>query len=294
VRNPLVAWLGVLFLGSTAAFAGTAPDPPARAHRIPARVLGACFLVVPVSVNGTGPYPFVLDTASSVSIVDERLARALDLPVLGPAVQETPTTARPAEVVQATLTLGQVQRTGGVLRGPLQAVKEVDAGIRGLLGQDVLQLANWWVDYRGARLVADPEGTLAVADLGERLPLIGPRGRPAIEVTLPSRRRLTMVLDSGASSAVLFRDLPDAIAQPASARLATTGEAALVPVSALGPLRAGRAVIPRLSAAVVASAASARLEDGLLPTGLFEGLYLDNRGGTVVLDPRRSALAAVR
>ena len=34
-----------------------------------------------------------------------------------------------------------------------------------------------------------------------------------------------------------------------------------------------------------------RAEDGLLPTGLFEGIDFDNRAGAVVFNPRRSALS---
>jgi hypothetical protein len=36
------------------------------------------------------------------------------------------------------------------------------------------------------------------------------------------------------------------------------------------------------------------VEDGLLPTALFQGLYFDNRAGTVVLNPRRDVLASFR
>jgi hypothetical protein len=43
-------------------------------------------------------------------------------------------------------------------------------------------------------------------------------------------------------------------------------------------------------AAVMASdAGDPRTEDGLLPTGLFDAIYFDNRAGAVVLNPRRCA-----
>jgi hypothetical protein len=158
------------------ALAASAPVGAARiestARRIPARVAAHRLLVVPVTVNGAGPYPFLLDTGATSSMVAADLARDLALPPLGHAVHETPTAAGSALLVQATL----------------------------------------------------------------------------IRVT--------------------------------------------VRMASVGPLRAGRAAIPRFAAAMLADA-DGRAEDGLLPTALFEGVYFDNRAGAVVLNPRRSTLSAV-
>jgi predicted aspartyl protease len=41
---------------------------------------GGAALVVPVTVNGQGPYPFVLDTGATVTCVDAALAKELELP----------------------------------------------------------------------------------------------------------------------------------------------------------------------------------------------------------------------
>src|SRR5580692_12127819 len=42
--------------------------------------------IVQVSLNGTGPYPFVLDTGANVSMVKRSLLRELKVPVAGAAV----------------------------------------------------------------------------------------------------------------------------------------------------------------------------------------------------------------
>jgi hypothetical protein len=49
-----------------------------------------------------------------------------------------------------------------------------------------------------------------------------------------------------------------------------------------------------VDAAILSDTARRRVEDGLLPTGLFQGLYFDNRTGTVVLNPRRAVLSSLR
>src|SRR5215510_9417073 len=41
---------------------------------------GGAVLVVPVYLNGTGPYDFVLDTGATLTCVDQKLAAQLGLP----------------------------------------------------------------------------------------------------------------------------------------------------------------------------------------------------------------------
>jgi hypothetical protein len=72
--------------------------------------------------------------------------------------------------------------------------------------------------------------------------------------------------------------------------LTTLGGLTAVAMASVGPLRAGHVSISRVDAALLSETAQRRAEDGLLPTGLFQGIYFDNRAGTVVLNPRRSAL----
>ena len=80
-------------------------------------------------------------------------------------------------------------------------------------GQDLLRRANWWIDYRGASLVVDADGALGDGDLGERLTVDWHDYRPAIDTLLPDQGRLRLVLDSAASSPVLF-PRPEAGAAP--------------------------------------------------------------------------------
>ncbi len=49
---------------------------------VPFRLVGPgeAALVVPVELNGTGPYDFVLDTGATLTCVDDSLAEELDLP----------------------------------------------------------------------------------------------------------------------------------------------------------------------------------------------------------------------
>lgn len=144
------------------ALAASAPVSATRiestARRIPAHVAAHRLLVVPVTVNGAGPYPFLLDTGATSSMVAADLARDLALPPLGHAIQQTTTAAGSALLVQATLMLGSVRREGDVISAALGAVREMDPAIRGIVGQDLLRLGNWWLDYRGRSVVEDTAG----------------------------------------------------------------------------------------------------------------------------------------
>jgi predicted aspartyl protease len=263
------------------------------ARRIPARIVAGRLMVVPVAVDGTGPYPFLLDTGGTSTILDETLAARLRLPRLGRAVQETATAARASDLVRATLTLGGVERRDvDVISAPLDAVRALGADIRGVVGQDLLRGANWWLDYRGRALIEDADGALAGSAVGERIAVHWAADRPAVDLSLPDGRPLRMILDSAAGSTVLFRE-PAARADPVgTARLTTYDGGATVAMVALGPLRVGRVVLPRLDAALVGVAS--RPEDGLLPTGLFDAVYFDNRAGAVVINPERASASRGR
>jgi predicted aspartyl protease len=257
------------------------------ARRIPARVVGGRFMVVPVAVDGTGPYPFLLDTGGTSTIVDETLAARLRLPRLGQAVAETATAARFADLVRATLTLGGLERRDGdVISAPLDAVHALDPDIRGVVGQDLLRGANWWFDYRGRALVEDAQGALADSMLGKRMAVHWTADRPAVDASLADGRALRLILDSGAGAALLFREPAAMRDGGATVRLSTHQGQTTVPVVSVGPLRLGDVVLARLDVALVGPAS--RPEDGLLPTGLFDAVYFDNRAGTVVLNPRPS------
>jgi hypothetical protein len=264
--------------------------------RIPMRVVAGRLLVVPVTLDGAGPFPFLLDTGATCSVVDEALADHLRLPRAGVVSHETAVASGWAALVRGTLALGGVRREGTLIRARLDSLADLDPAPRGVVGQDLLRLANWWLDYRGGSLFEDADGAAGNADLGERLRIFWHDDRPAIDTLLPDQSHLRLVLDSAASSPVLFRpprSHPE-VARASTAVLTTLDGPTAVALAPIGPLRAGGVSIGRVDAAFLGEPAQSRAEDGLLPAGLFQGLYFDNRAGTVVLNPRRSALPARR
>ena len=282
--------LAFLIIGAGNAGAAVPPDerPPIRI-----RVIHDRFVLVPVMVNETGPHSFLLDTGATSTMLSPTLVKRLRLSNAGSAVQETATHAGRVALVRASLAVGSVARPEvEVIATPLDAVQALDHRIVGVLGQDVLRSSNWWLDYEGSVLVADTEGRYLARGLGERVAVHWQAERPAVDVLLPDRKSLRLVLDSAASSPLLFREVAGTSASADGwARLTTHfGESRARQVM-VGPLRVGALVVASFAAAMVGDMAADRAEDGLLPTGLFEGIYFDNRAGAVIFNPRRSALS---
>jgi hypothetical protein len=117
---------------------------------------GSVLALVPVSIQGQGPYTFALDTGASQSVVDKQIADQLELPTSG--------TASPVFGVfgagQATAVRVEQWRIGEV-ELPSATIVAIDlpdppigSGPRGLLGSDMLSLFGAvTVDYEQAVLV---------------------------------------------------------------------------------------------------------------------------------------------
>src|SRR5258708_7916271 len=81
---PKSSWLAFFILSST-----IVPAFPAETHcpgsvaGVPLRHINRYQMLVPVSVNHSGPYDFLLDTGTQVTILDQSLAKSLNLKAEG-------------------------------------------------------------------------------------------------------------------------------------------------------------------------------------------------------------------
>ncbi|MGE3403873.1 MAG: aspartyl protease family protein [Vicinamibacterales bacterium] len=169
-------------------------------------------VIVPVWIDGRGPYRFLLDTGSNLSAVSERLAGEQSLqPVARTALTTVGGVAMRPVVQLGRVSVGTVSRAG--LLASVAATAELailGVGVDGMLGQDFLATYNFTVDYHRKRIVWDElEGAGAW-----RLPLIPRDGRFVVQ--LPGAlgdEPLEMVPDSGTGSFVLFARDGDQVAR---------------------------------------------------------------------------------
>ena len=112
---------------------------------------GGAALVVPVSINGAGPFPFVLDTGATLTCIDETLVTELKLPDVRGAVAfggGIRGLGRMRLVVLESVALGGA--TVRDLQGcavDLAPMRTAGLDVKGLLGLNFLKAYRLTVDF---------------------------------------------------------------------------------------------------------------------------------------------------
>lgn len=159
-------------------------------------------MTVPVSIAGSAPQPFVIDTGAERSVISRQFAGVLGL-AAGPRVRLTTMTGEShvATVVIPSLSVGPV-RDGRAFNAP--ALEAAHMGAHGLLGIEQLREHSVSIDFDAGKISLRPSRR----DGGRPDPL--PRATDEIVVTARSRlgqlivteaelegTRVTVVIDTG-------------------------------------------------------------------------------------------------
>jgi hypothetical protein len=107
-------------------------------------------VILEVYINGAGPYPFLLDTGSQITTIDESLAEELKLKptstasVVGVSMQGKGAKYALVDSVQ----VGHDARIGGlyVLTFDMKDMHAAGYGVRGLIGEDFLSHFDETID----------------------------------------------------------------------------------------------------------------------------------------------------
>ena len=188
---------------------------PGNVESLPYHSLNHHQIVVPVSINHSGPYNFLLDTGTQRTIIDPALAGDLHLAAAGQAsVASAGMNAAATVAMIDTLELGSHHVTIlkvlifdiGMLQGRGQE-------IRGVLGEDFLQQFDLLIDNAHKMICLDDSRKMRAEIKGGHielleLPSIGSDGLPrppVVAVRLPDGLRpLNLELDSGADVSFLY------------------------------------------------------------------------------------------
>ena len=234
-------------------------------------------VIVPVMMNGRGPFMMLLDTGASHSAITEGAATAIGARAVARSNVITPTdTAIRTIVVVDELVLGP--HAVDLALPSLVADRALDAAgaIHGLIGQDVLAGLRYTLDFRQRRIEWHDR---PIAESGVTLTLAYEHGRFVVD--LPQHgSTLRLVPDSGAGGLVLF-----SVAGGIRHNIVETGRT--VELTAAGTRRLGRQVVIkelRLGGRLIRDLPAVALErpdrhpsegDGLLPLHLFERVTFD-------------------
>jgi predicted aspartyl protease len=137
---------------------------PANVKAIPFRSLNHHQIIVSVTVNHAGPYDFLLDTGTQMTVLDQSLASELGIPATG--------NAKVAGLsFDGNVTLAQLQSLAlgnhalvnqGVLVYDMKNVQAAGFAIRGLLGDDFLSRFDVFIDHTNNVLCIDDTGSMRV------------------------------------------------------------------------------------------------------------------------------------
>jgi hypothetical protein len=260
------------FLPATALAAGWQPLLPS-----PAGVI-----VLPVTIDGQGPFRFLLDTGSSRTAISRALADRLGLRsvaearVLTPGGEATRGVTHLRRLIVDNMTA--VETLATIVPG---AVFNQDANVDGLVGQDVLSRLRVTIDYRGRRLMwSVPSET----DAGIRLPLEWAGG----SLLVPAAG-LRLIPDSGADGIVLFarpgRPMPSATPL-GTGTMRTVSGVRVTRQFLVDELSLGDFVLRDQIASLVTGSGLATSADGLLPLHLFAQVTIDGPGRMLIIVPR--------
>lgn len=301
---PLSSPLSLLFLIYSLAF-GEARCPadvtPVQYHS-----LGYSHMSIPVWINGSGPYEFLVDTGAEITTIEPSLAAMLGLEPRGHGGLTSAVGRSVVEIVVPEL----IEVGGLSVRQLLIAVQNLsqlrtlNRRLRGILGEDFLAHFDVLIDRKQRILCIDETGQIQQSVRGERIPLLAGRGRSR-EATYPQRLLIAVTLfGSGAQQAIFCLDsgtnLPllregvlkrnPWIQWNRPMRGSTADRAAsFIPLWPPQDIRIGTHVLREIAFVTpVTTAGTAALdgEDGELPTSLFERIFISHAGRFVILEPR--------
>jgi Aspartyl protease len=269
-------WVAAFMLVSSEAAVGEDRRAGVDGAELELGRLSSGLFTVPVMIGRTGPHAFLLDTGSSRTIIRTQLARAVGLTVFAGGTLLTSVGAHAAgQAWVPSLAVGRLTSTDHPVLVAELASRLGD--IAGVLGNDVLARTSYLFDADGSRLMLDTERRMALPASAEHaIPYSLVDGRMVIDASVDrSDARLTLVVDSAATSLVLF-----------SGTGLTRGDARRVGLRDVmgtvrgtgGPairVRLGLLLLPEVPVVELTPRAS-REEQGLLPMRVLGRVYVDH------------------
>jgi hypothetical protein len=269
---------------------------------VPFRLLNGFAVIVPVSINGSGPYDFLLDTGSTCTSVDRELAHSQGLTLRGDGNVITLVHRVPVSLALArTISIGPVTEPNvEVLVRDLRGLGATGQSIRGVLGQNALKQADFLLDYEHKTLRFDQTGNLLMLLKGERIHLIRiPQADDGQYMNLAVQAHIVgggvssnteLMLDSASGSLVIFKRRGDIAwrvdegAAPRGTVADVTGQKQVVELQSM-QLKIGARRL-QVTADILDFSETSQDVGGLLPTYLFSSVYVSNSEGFVVFDPK--------
>jgi hypothetical protein len=277
---------------------------PGNVASIRPRFIEHSILIVPVTLNHSGPFDFVLDTAAQVTAIDPQLAADLHLKPLG----QTGVTGAGFSTRASYTRLDSLKTGSYEVKGPLLLIHNLgqiqiaEPRVHGILGENFLEHFDLLIDYAHGIVCLDDTKQMQQKVKGEHIALAAPshpeRSLPFIEPLRISVRvsglvqPLVLKLDSGINSPLLFDAGKLRTAAFASTPLHSRGtDGASHAYAVLPPqdIQLGLYSLQQISF-VAPVAGDQDIPgagiDGVLPTALFGRAFISYADRFAVLEPQ--------
>ena len=196
---------------------------PGNVASVTPRFVQRALIVIPVRINQAGPFDFMVDTGSQVTVIDPSLASELDLKHQGTVGLVSVANYAQASVAEVDpLEAGtKVVMKPAVVVQDLGQIQAADRRIRGVLGQNFLAHFDLLIDYGHKLLCLDEAKTMGANIRGEHVPLVAPshseRETPfaerlviSVQLSDTGKRPILLQLDSGSDGPILYASTKEA------------------------------------------------------------------------------------
>ncbi len=257
------------------------------------------YLIVPVSINGSGPYPFLLDTGSNSTLVRNELLDTLRIS----SKRSTPANMTAGlsylrQTVAESVTVADLSINGLEIEGiDSEQISRLGVSIQGVLGEDFLKHFEILIDNHAKTLTLDHGSDLAHSFTGDHLPLSfsGMRSghstvdRLVLGLKLPTSKATTnFLIDSGTNYATVFpsKSMPYRDQSVPGGTLLTFSGKNRCRIDFV-TLEFGKDTFPNLRLASCEGVTRDKVDvDGTLPTSIFDRLFISHASGYAIANPR--------
>jgi Aspartyl protease len=276
---------------------------PGNVTSVPLRLVQRSQIVVKVLINHSGPYDFMVDTGAQVTTVDPALAAELHLQTQGTAgVVGVGVYARASLTQLDTLEAGShaVENVLAVIQS-LGQTQLADPRVRGVLAGNFLQHFDLLIDYSHEMLCLDDSMQMRTKVKGEHIALaaqpLSQNGSAPQKLIVPvhlagtGNRQILLQLDSGTNAPLLYHAGEDlrhlqTVSGPLQGRGTDGQEHAFTVLQGqdvqIGPHSLHQ--IPFVTPVNEGASVPKSDVDGLLPTLLFQRVFVNYSDRYVVLD----------
>ena len=215
---PIFKWLTSLALPTVILpVVHAEPHCPGNVPSLRLRLVQRSQIIVPITINHTGPYDFLVDTGAQVTTVDPALAAELHLKIegttgfVGVGFYTRPSFAH-LDILEAG---SHAVANPLVVVQNLEHLQAADPNIRGILGGNFLAQFDVLIDYARGVLCLDDAKGMQPEIKGKRIPLLSrPHPDDGVLFTEPliipvhlsgiPGRPLLQLLDSGTNVPLLY------------------------------------------------------------------------------------------